>query len=107
MSQICPTHKVDLVHRQGVSKKTGNNYDFWACPQKENGGFCKYTFTDRRPESAPQSPKIDLGATQQHEEIMTALRTIFSEIKKLGANKPQDKFIDDIDLSSVPFDDNN
>jgi hypothetical protein len=33
---MCPTHNKEMVQRQG---QYGN---FWACPTKENGEWCKY-----------------------------------------------------------------
>ena len=45
---VCPHHKVKLVHRQGVSKKTGKPYDFWACPEMEDGKYCGYTWNPKK-----------------------------------------------------------
>jgi hypothetical protein len=37
---ICSKHKVSVVHKEGVSK-LGKPYSFDACPEKDNGDFCK------------------------------------------------------------------
>lgn len=40
---LCEIHKVPLVHKQGISKKTGRPYDFWSCPERNpDGSYCKY-----------------------------------------------------------------
>ena len=35
----CPDHGAAWVHRSGISQRTGNAYDFWACPERG----CKWT----------------------------------------------------------------
>lgn len=37
---ICSKHKVAVVHKEGVSK-LGKPYSFDACPEKDNGEFCR------------------------------------------------------------------
>lgn len=48
LALTCPHHKVKLVHRQGVSKKTGNPYDFWGCPKMDDGKYCDYTWNSKK-----------------------------------------------------------
>lgn len=50
----CPTHGVPFILRPGgVSKATGKPYgEFWACPTKDNAGFCK-----QKPAGKPAAPK--------------------------------------------------
>ena len=68
----CSVHKVEMAHRQGVSKKTNRPYDFWACPEKDKeGNYCDQTW---RPPS-----RQDL----QHEETMKALREIWKKLDDL------------------------
>ena len=43
---LCPVHNVAFQHRQGVSK-TGKPYDFWACPERPDGDYCKERPQDR------------------------------------------------------------
>lgn len=40
-AQTCSVHKVPMVYRSGVSKKTNKPYAFWSCPEKlPNGDWC-------------------------------------------------------------------
>jgi hypothetical protein len=52
----CPTHGVPFILRPGgVSKGTGKPYgEFWACPTKDNAGFCKQKPAGK---AAPAAPK--------------------------------------------------
>jgi hypothetical protein len=55
----CPTHGVPFILRPGgVSKVSGKPYgEFWACPTKDNAGFCK-----QKPPAtaAPKRKPVDL-----------------------------------------------
>lgn len=40
---ICQQHNAPMTWREGVSKKTGKPYAFWACATKNpDGSFCNY-----------------------------------------------------------------
>ena len=58
--QNCPDHGVPFEHRTGTSKKSGQPYDFWACPEKDaNDDFCK-----RRPKPQAEPPAGGGGGAQ-------------------------------------------
>ena len=57
----CPTHGVPFILRPGgVSKGTGKPYgEFWACPTKDNAGFCKNKPAGKPAAAAPKRVPTD------------------------------------------------
>jgi hypothetical protein len=57
----CPTHGVPFILRPGgVSKGTGKPYgEFWACPTKDNAGFCKNKPVGKPVVAAPKRVPTD------------------------------------------------
>lgn len=57
----CPTHGVPFILRPGgVSKGTGKPYgEFWACPTKDNAGFCKQKPAGKPAPAAPKRVPTD------------------------------------------------
>jgi hypothetical protein len=57
----CPTHGVPFILRPGgVSKGTGKPYgEFWACPTKDNAGFCKQKPAGKPAAAAPKRVPTD------------------------------------------------
>jgi hypothetical protein len=57
----CPTHGVPFILRPGgVSKGTGKPYgEFWACPTKDNAGFCKNKPAGKPVAAAPKRVPTD------------------------------------------------
>lgn len=44
--KICSNHRVKAEWKTGKSKSTNKDYAFWACPEKNNGEFCKAEIID-------------------------------------------------------------
>lgn len=84
---ICPIHSLELEHRQGVSKKTGKDYDFWACPNKEGGQFCSYT--------APNTPQ----ASTSPEKVTPGVQLLLDRIGLLESN-----LMDILKKGTIPLD---
>ena len=88
----CPKHNSELVHRQGVSKKTGKPYDFWACSQKDGQNFCDYTYNEAKV-NQPQRAELEGKVLAS---MNAKLDTIIGMLTTLGAVKaheptPSDK----------------
>jgi len=88
-------------------KKEGHNKGRWfyACADRK----CQFfEFEGRSPEAdrpyyAPQSPQNAPQSTEQHQEVMSALRQIYAEIKQAQPTNKLDEALDEIDLKDLPF----
>jgi hypothetical protein len=96
---------VELVHRRGISKKTGRPYDFWACPEKTDGKFCEYI-------ENPKKLASQVGLNEEHyNNLMTAIKMVNANIqglaKMLLPKKPSGdlppELDEEVDLSDMQF----
>ena len=92
----CPKHNSELVHRQGVSKKTGKPYDFWACSQKDGNAYCDYTYNEAKV-NQPQRTELEGKVLAS---MNTKLDTIIGMLTTLGAVKATEP---DPNQTKVPF----
>jgi hypothetical protein len=99
---------VELVHRQGVSKKTNKPYDFWGCPEKTDGKFCEYTEKGTPSYKTADSVKLN---EDHFNQIMTAIKIVNSNVQALAKmllpEKPKTglppELDSEVDLSQVEF----
>ena len=81
MERICPEHNKALVNRQGVSKKgpnLGKAYNFWGCPNKDDGGYCKFTMPGETAQSPTNTP-------QREELVGKVLTQIINQLNRIEA----------------------
>jgi len=94
MSMICPQHNLEAVFKTGVSRKTGSNYAFYACPVRpadNNDQFCQHKF-DTPAEAKPAAIQSSQGILSKLEEINGTLSLILAAIKiqmAEGRSRPQ------------------
>ena len=100
---ICPIHKLELVHREGVSKKNGNPYDFWACPSKEQGQFCQYTAPGELQAPTTQvSGQSGQSATSENTELLRAIKEELIKIRET-VSRLAPPVIEPINKDGLPF----
>jgi hypothetical protein len=89
----CPVHNVPFVHRVGVSKpkqegEEGKPYDFWGCPTKVGGGWCK----QKPPKEPTEEEQSVLDSEPPAEEPPSDLETALLDVlRDLGAKTGKQK----------------
>ena len=88
-ARVCPQHKVDLLHREGTSKKTGKPYDFWACPEKQGDNYCPYTENENGPSRKSLESQVLTNLAVRLDKMAEFLKDMDENIKEILSNLPK------------------
>jgi len=88
-TKTCPQHKVELVNRKGVSKKTGKPYDFWACPEKQGDTYCPYTENENGPSRKSLESQTLTNLTVRMDKMAEFLKGMDEKLNELLSTRPQ------------------